>query len=116
MVELNSSPGREIALRNAEEVKSMTFPIWVEPYHGQFAARLVGEEATRTIRPTRDEALAAMTAELQQRVRRGELLSVEIPRGGVSAVAGKFAEDPTLSEICAEIYAERDRQRDELQP
>ena len=94
----------------------MTFAILVEPYHGQFAAKLVGEEATRMVRPTREEALAAMTAELQHRVQRGELLSVEIPRGGVSAVAGRLADDPTLSDICAEIYAERDRQRDELQP
>jgi hypothetical protein len=92
----------------------MTFSILVEPYQGQFAARLVGEEATRMVRPTRDEAVAAMTAELQQRVRRGELVSVEIPRGGVAAVAGAFAEDPTLPQICAEIYAARDRQRDEL--
>jgi hypothetical protein len=94
----------------------MTFAILVEPYHGQFAAKLVGEEATRMVRPTREEAVAAMTAELQHRVQRGELLSVEIPRGGASAVAGRFADDPTLSHICAEIYAERDRQRDELQP
>jgi hypothetical protein len=92
----------------------MTFAILVERCNGQFAAKLVGEEATRTVRPTRDEALAAMTAELQQRVRRGELLSVEIPRGGVMAVAGKFADDPTLPDLCADIYAERDRQRDEL--
>jgi hypothetical protein len=96
------------------EVTTMTFPVRIEPYHGQFAARLLGEATTRVVRPTRDEALSAMTAEIQQRVQRGELLSVEVPRGGASAVAGKFADDPTLLEICAEIYAERDRQRDEL--
>jgi len=92
----------------------MTFPILIESYHGQFVAKLVGEETTRVMGATRDEALAAMTAEIQQRVQRGELVSVEIPRGGASAVAGKFADDPTLGHICAEIYAERDRQRDEL--
>ena len=92
----------------------MTFSILVEPYHGQFVAKLVGEEATRVVRATRDEALAAMTAEIQQRVQRGELISVEIPRCGVSTVAGKFADDPTLQEICVEIYAERDRDRDGL--
>ncbi len=31
----------------------MTFPILVEPYHGQFAARLVGEEANRGARRRR---------------------------------------------------------------
>jgi hypothetical protein len=90
----------------------MTFPILVESYHGQFAAKLVGEEGTRVVRSTRDEALAAMTAEIQQRVERGELVSVEIPRRGVSAVAGKFADDPTLKRICANIYADRDGERD----
>ncbi len=92
----------------------MTFAIVVEPYHGQFVAKLAGEDDTRTIRPTRDAALAAMTAELQQRVSRGELVAIEIARGGALAVAGKFADDPTLSEICEEIYAERNRQREEL--
>jgi hypothetical protein len=32
----------------------------------------------------------------------------------VTAVAGKFADDPTLDGIRDGIYAERDRQRDEL--
>jgi hypothetical protein len=93
----------------------MTFPILVEPYHGQFAAKLVGEEGTRVVRSTRDEALAAMATEIQQRVQRGELVSVEIPRRGVSAVAGRFADDPTLQGICADIYADRDRERDGLE-
>lgn len=60
----------------------MTFPILLEPHRGQVAAWLVGEEGTRMVRPTRDEALAAMTAELQHRGRRGEFVSLEISRGG----------------------------------
>ena len=64
------------------------------------------------IRPTRDDALAAMSAHLEQRVLRGELVVLDIPRRGASAVAGKFADDPTLHDICADIYSERDRQRE----
>ena len=90
----------------------MTFPIFVEPCNGQFAARLAGEETLRVVRPTRDEAVAAMESELQQRVSRGELLTVELPKRGAAAVAGKFADDPSLPEIVDEIYAERDRDRD----
>lgn len=91
----------------------MTFPILVEPDNGQFAAQLVGEQNIRFIRPTREEAVAAIQAELRQRVQRGELVSVEVVKQGVAAVAGKFADDPTLDDLCEEIYAERDRQRDE---
>jgi hypothetical protein len=92
----------------------MTFPVLVEPFNGQFVAKLVGEQELRVVRRTRDEALAAMTTELQQRVERGELVSVEIVRRGASAAVGKFADDPTLAEICDEIYAERNRERDGL--
>ncbi len=86
----------------------MTFPILVEPIDGQFVAKLVGEQELKVVGGTREEALAAMTSELQQRVERGELVSVEIVQRGASAVAGKFADDPTLVEICDEIYTDRD--------
>jgi hypothetical protein len=40
---------------------------------------------------------------LQRRVLRGELISVEVAKTGVLAVAGKFADDPTLQDIGDEI-------------
>ena len=91
----------------------MTFPILVEPHNGQFSAQLVGEQGIRIVRPTREDAIFAIGAELQQRVSRGELISVEVAQTGVAAVAGKFADDPTLQDLCDEIYAERNRERDE---
>jgi hypothetical protein len=93
----------------------MTFPILVQPENGQYAAQLVGEHDIRIVRPTRDEALGAMQDELRRRVENGELVAVSVAQSGVAAVAGKFADDSTLQDICNEIYAERDRELDGLQ-
>lgn len=92
----------------------MTFPIFVEPENGQFAAQLLGDHGFRIVRPTRDEALSAMQDELRKRVRSGELVMVSIADAGALASSGRFADDPTLQDICDEIYKERDRERDEL--
>lgn len=92
----------------------MTVPILIEQADGQFAARLVGQGHVCVIRPTREEALDAMKSELQERIRHGELVVVDLPDDGVVGLIGKYADDPSLSDICAEAYAERDRDRDEL--
>ena len=86
----------------------MTFPVLVEPYDGQFAATLVGEPTIRAVGSTRDEALAALQVELERRLARGELVSLDLAPAGVSALAGKYRTDPTLRAICAEAYRERD--------
>lgn len=86
----------------------MTFPVLVEPCDGQFAATLVGAPLIRAVGRTRDDALAALQADLVQRLARGELTSLEIASAGVSGLAGKYGEDPTLGTICAEAYRQRD--------
>jgi len=85
----------------------MTFPVFVEPYDGQYAAVLVGAPAIRAIGATRAEALAALQADLTQRLTRGELVSLDLPPTGVSGLAGKYRTDPTLREICTEAYRMR---------
>jgi hypothetical protein len=40
-----------------------------------------------------------------------ETTSSDNAPGGISALAGMFADDPTLREICEEIYRERDADR-----
>lgn len=92
----------------------MTFPIFVQSENGQFAAQLVGEHCLRIVRPTRDEALSAMHDELRRRVQCGELVTVSVANTGVIAVAGKFADDPTLQHICDDIYTQRHGERDVL--
>lgn len=93
----------------------MTFQILVEPNDGQFSARLLGDDTICVVRPTRHEAVDAVTHELKQKIARGEIVSVEIPvYGGAAAIAGMGKDDPTMRELVAEIYAERNRERDAL--
>jgi hypothetical protein len=90
----------------------MSFTVLVEQSNGQFAAALAGAPNVRVVGPTRDDALAALRHELQQRLARGELVALEVAPLGVSALAGIFADDPTLREICEEAYRLRDAERE----
>jgi len=90
----------------------MTFPVLVEPRGGQFVASLVGAPNLCVVEPTRDQALAALKAEIQQRITHGELVSLEVETVGISSLAGKYSADPTLREICDEAYRGRDAERD----
>ncbi len=89
----------------------MSFPVLVETENGHFVASLLGASDLRVVEPTRDEAVAALKTELQQRIQKGELLSVEVSEPvtiGVSDLAGKYKDDPTLREICEQAYQLRD--------
>jgi hypothetical protein len=86
----------------------MTFSAAVVPYQNQYAAALVGEPEIRAVGHTREAAVAALKAEVAQRVERGELISLDVETIGVTALAGKYRDDPTLEEICAQAYRERD--------
>jgi hypothetical protein len=68
----------------------------------------VGAPTVRAVGPTPAEALAVLKAELAHSVWRGEWLSLEIDAVSVADLAGKYADDPTLPEICAEAYEKRD--------
>jgi hypothetical protein len=86
----------------------MTLPVLVESCDGQFAAVLVGAPTIRAMGTTQTEALAALQADLAQRIARGELVSLELVPTGLSGLAGKYRTDPTLCEICSEAYRMRD--------
>jgi len=49
----------------------MTFPVFVEASQGQFTAQLVGAPFVQVVGTTRDQALAALRAAIQERVRTG---------------------------------------------
>lgn len=55
--------------------------------------------------------MAALRLELSEKVKAGELVDLEVTTVGVSGLAGRFADDPTLRQICADIYRERDADR-----
>jgi hypothetical protein len=86
----------------------MTFPVLVESGEGWFAASLAGAPEVRGIAPTRDEAVAALKSQLAERIAHGELFSLEVADSGVTSLAGTFADDPSLREICSEAYRDRD--------
>lgn len=85
----------------------MSFPVIVEQTSGQFCASVVGAPELRYVGPSRDAAIAGLQTELSRRASVGELIALEVP-GGVSSLAGQFADDPTLADITAEIYQARD--------
>lgn len=52
-------------------------------------------------------ALSALSEQISRRVGSGELMTLEVPGEDISAVVGRFADDPTLQEICDDTYRER---------
>jgi len=90
----------------------MTVQILVQPLNDQFSASLLGSPELSVVRPSKTEAIEALREALAEKVRAGEIVSVELTPLGVAAVAGRFADDPTLRDICEEIYRERDADRD----
>jgi len=86
----------------------MTLPVLVTPYDGRYLAVLAGTPEMRGVGPSRAEAIAALKSDLVQRAWQGELQWIDLEPFGVSGLAGSFADDSTLSELCAEIYRERD--------
>jgi len=91
----------------------MTFPVLVEACEDRFTATLVGGPDARVTAATRAESIAALKAEIAQRVGHGELLSVEVETGGIAALAGKYASDPTRIQITDDLYRQRDADRPE---
>ena len=83
-------------------------PVFIHQDDGQFVATLVGSPDVRVSAPTREEALAEIQTILQARVLHGDLVFVETPSQGVSAFAGKYRDDPSLSQIRDDIYLARD--------
>ena len=91
----------------------MSFPIFVEAVNGQFAASLIGAPNLRVVKPNRAQAIAGLKAKIQQRMARGELLSLEVDAVSISNFAGKYGSDATLREISDEAYQIRDAERTE---
>ena len=86
----------------------MTFSVIVHSIAGQFEASLIGAPEVRATAPTRVEALAKLETAISTRVDQGELVQLEVRRRGLAGLFGKFRDDPTLREICVEVYKERD--------
>ena len=81
----------------------VTLPVIIEPSNGKFIAVLPGTEV-RGQGATVAEALATLKAQIEERVARGQLVSLEVESPGLSSLAGKYCDDPTLRDICSEAY------------
>ena len=93
----------------------MTVPVWVEKQNGMFTATVLGAPKVKAEGATKEQAVAAVTAQLRSRVKAGEVVLVDVDNPGfvgVSGMAGIFRDDPTLREICEEAYRLRDAERD----
>jgi hypothetical protein len=86
----------------------MTFPVTIHRSNGQFEAALVGAPDLRVTAATREEALAALKSAIAGRLEQGELVALEVGRRGLAGLFGKYRDDPTLPEICAAAYRDRD--------
>jgi predicted RNase H-like HicB family nuclease len=86
----------------------MTFPVIVHTSAGQFEASLVGAPEVSATAATRDEALARLESAISKCLDQGDLVALEVRRRGLAGQFGRFRDDPTLREICAEAYKERD--------
>lgn len=89
----------------------MTVTVLVEQTNGEFSASLVGSPGFLVIRPTRAEAISALRHELAAKVAAGDLVDLELQPQGVSSLAGMFRDDPSLGDICEDIYRQRDAER-----
>lgn len=89
----------------------MTFPVFVEAQNGHFVASLAGIPELTAAENTRERAIIALRAIIQQRMEQGDLVSLEMDTLSVSALAGKYKNDPTLRDICEEAYQLRDAER-----
>ena len=86
----------------------MTVAILIENDNGQFSATLPGVPELATVGWMRGEAIEGIRAEIQKRVDTGELVTLEVRSRGIAALAGAFRDDPTLRDLCDDIYRELD--------
>jgi predicted RNase H-like HicB family nuclease len=86
----------------------MIFPVLVHGDSGKFEATLVGAPDVHATGATREAVLAALEGAIEKRLDQGELIALEVRKGGLTSLFGKFRDDPTLREICEEAYKNRD--------
>ena len=88
----------------------MTFPILVTQTNGKFTASVLGSPQVAADGATKEQAVAAVTAQLQSRMTAGEVVLVNVPAPlPFRQVSPEEAAD--WRELCEEIYRERDAQK-----
>jgi hypothetical protein len=88
----------------------MTVPVWVEQSNGKFTATVLGAPQVKAEAATKEQAVAAVTAQLQSRMTAGEVVFVNVPTP-LPARNYTPEEIEIMRELCAEAYRERDAQK-----
>ncbi len=91
----------------------MTIPIYIRPFDNQYTAYVIGFPEVQVSKPTRTLAVEAIRAEINERMAQGDLLFLDVDTPSITSLAGKYADDPMLQEICDEAYRLRDAERPE---
>lgn len=86
----------------------MTLAIQIHMSNNQVTASLLGAPEIHVTEATREAAIAALRAKIGEEVSEGDLSFIDVETGGVSALAGKYFDDPSLDEISQEAYKARD--------
>lgn len=89
----------------------MTVPVWVEQSNGKFTATIIGAPQVKAEGSTKEQAVAAVTAQLSARVTSGEVVLVNVPNPPTPRREITAEEAEIMREMCAEIYRERDAQK-----
>ena len=89
----------------------MSFRVFVEAQNGHFTATLAGVPNLKVVEPTRAAAIASLKEAIHREVEQGEMIALDFEPLGLSDLAGKYADDPTLRELEAEAYRMRDADR-----
>lgn len=88
----------------------MTFPILVTQTNGTFTASVLGAPQVTAEGATKDQAVSAVTAQLQTRLTAGEVVLVTVPEP-LPFGPGTPEAAESWRELCEEIYRERDAQK-----
>ncbi len=89
----------------------MILPVHIEQTNGVFTAFVVGDPTVRAEAPTKEAAIASLRADVNRRIAAGEIVLMDLAPLPVTAFAGILKDDPTLDEMVAEIYRQRDAER-----
>jgi hypothetical protein len=89
----------------------MTVPVWVEQSNGKFTATVLGAPQVKAEGATKEQAVAAVTAQLQSRMTAGEVILVTVSPPPLPFRQVSPEEAQAWRELCEEIYRERDAQK-----
>lgn len=86
----------------------MNIDVKITKANGTFTASVLGDPSIRVEAPNPSVAIQQLRIILERMVHDGELTSIEVSGNGIADFVGILKDDPTLEEMVAEIYRQRD--------